>query len=137
VSPQTINVDEQLLTEDAEYNVKDISKETVARPDFVLSFKCQECNFKCKEKTNIEKHAQMEHIEDIRYVCSECAKEFGEGEDYQNHMKTHTALSAIALYCEKCDFMTENVNSMNTHRKDSHTYFNVKNASLKQEHKQI
>ena len=56
-------------------------------------FTCEECGFVTKSKDNLAQHVISDHThkknEEIKFVCTFCAHEFQDSEEYDNHIMEH------------------------------------------------
>ena len=80
--------------------IDDIEEITVVKPDKAitppkikenLSFRCLECDYRARDKFQMEDHRKNYHkdMKDdtcISYICIDCGKVFVEDENYQTHM---------------------------------------------------
>lgn len=69
-------------------------------------FKCDLCNITYKTRVAFEKHVQMKHGPDaVKFVCSQCGKQFKEKQILKNHLKVHLPdelkLKYPCSYCSK------------------------------------
>lgn len=86
-------------------------------------FKCTECNYKTKHRTNLTMHVERVHLKIYKYHCKLCKKGFYLNNDYKNHLLIH---SDKKYACPKCDKTYLYSHNLQVHIKEKHS---VNNAS--------
>ena len=83
---------EHLMIEDA--TIENLTVEDEEPPhERSYNFTCKECQLVTKSKDNLAEHVIDHHTQDkneeVRFVCTLCAKEFQDSENYDTHAMTH------------------------------------------------
>ena len=122
-SDESINISEEKMENNEEENLK---------------FTCLVCNFKTKDKPEMDKHVQTSHASqepDVKFVCGKCDHEFLSKDDFNTHIEIHDNLNehvptssqisapsglddkmVINLYsCFDCSFTFQELPDLNSH----------------------
>ena len=91
-STRNNSLTEKLMLEDV--SLMDLSQEVQENlKEDTHKFTCDPCNFATKSKGEINDHVKKQHsseeIEEVKYLCTKCGKEFVNVEEYENHEEVH------------------------------------------------
>ncbi|VDK53306.1 unnamed protein product [Cylicostephanus goldi] len=79
-------------------------------------FKCLECGFRARSRTQLWAHERMHSSLDERPLhCEECGRGFNTHTALEMHFSTHD--EPRSFICEDCGFATANSDHMTTHRR--------------------
>ncbi|KAJ1348422.1 hypothetical protein KIN20_003718 [Parelaphostrongylus tenuis] len=79
-------------------------------------FKCLECGFRARSRTQLWAHERMHSSLDERPLhCEECGRGFNTHTALEIHFASHD--EPRSLICEDCGFATSNTDHMTTHRR--------------------
>eukprot|EP00092_Neocalanus_flemingeri_P059010 GFUD01070439.1.p1 GENE.GFUD01070439.1~~GFUD01070439.1.p1 ORF type:complete len:313 (+),score=42.55 GFUD01070439.1:267-1205(+) len=85
------------------------------------TLKCEKCKFETIHKNGLKIHMKKKHESKIvnnSKICDLCEKNFKSVREMKIHRNTHSFQSSNnekQFNCEECDFVTENVESMEVH----------------------
>ena len=70
--------------------------------DKVMYFKCQDCDFKTKNRTKMLRHIDDRHLNPFQYICYACGKKFAE----KKHLSEHERRIHLdkKVECDICGF---------------------------------
>ena len=90
-STRNNSIVERLMLEDL--SLPHLSAETITLDDSVLSYTCEECNYRTTSKGSMDDHIRLEHEpfenQEVFFSCKECNHDFKEIDDYSSHMRNH------------------------------------------------
>jgi hypothetical protein len=78
------------------------------------AFICQECDYKCNVKNNLERHIKIVHLKIKDFQCQECEYKCS----IKSHLKTHVIqvhLKIKDFKCPKCDYKCANNGNLQRH----------------------
>uniref|UniRef100_A0A0N4WLD5 BTB domain-containing protein n=1 Tax=Haemonchus placei TaxID=6290 RepID=A0A0N4WLD5_HAEPC len=79
-------------------------------------FKCLECNFRARTRTQLWAHERMHSSLDERPLhCEECGRGFNTHTALEMHFSSHD--EPRSMVCEDCGFATSNADHMTSHRR--------------------
>ncbi|KAJ8705116.1 hypothetical protein PYW08_012436 [Mythimna loreyi] len=76
------------------------------------SYKCDICQYSCKDKSNIIKHIRV-HTGGKPYKCEECQLSFSHKSSFRDHIHTHTGEKPYK--CEECQSCFSQKSSLRNH----------------------
>ena len=89
---------------------------TVEKP-----FQCDLCGYSCKLATALHRHQKCVHSDEKGHECEMCGKAFNTRASMLRHVSNiHQREHQSELKCDKCDFKSIHISSLNRHIKLQH-----------------
>ena len=81
--------------------------------------KCSICNKVYSTPQNLKSHVARVHMQEKKYICSECGRSFFEKADLDFHLSSHNPKDQN-IECDVCKLMFKNTKTLYYHKKRSH-----------------
>ena len=95
----------------------------------MVRFKCEECDYKCSSKCELNVHIKKVHDKIKDHECKECDSKFSTGGDLNQHIKAvHNKIKDHE--CKKCDYKCSSGYDLNKHIKTCTGKRNISSGEL-------
>jgi len=95
-----------------------VSKNNVKVKPVHLKFSCEHCNFRCRFRLGLEKHANTAH-KDKKFHCEKCDYETTKLRNVKSHDK-HIHVGEGSLVCQECGFKAKTDSKLAWHENHVH-----------------
>ena len=84
-------------------------------------FECDMCDFRCKQKGNLDRHKMQIHINERPFKCNECDYASKTRSSLQQHIRGKHSNQSFACEITGCQYRTNWPNVLKNHQKEFHS----------------